>query len=384
MPTSLITVPILAILSIPLTAIASCTIFISTITLFLQLWFITFRLCSALLISLFTIPHSTSWSLLSFAVSEPTTPARRRSSDYSAFNESLIQYRGQSQSRPTLIRLGSSNPLESPESQDGPIHSFDSRYAHRPYLRKSIPYTHSSSFLGLTNGEEDRDFEGLGGWRCPPSSTKFPGYRSGRTTPSSANSVSDEADNIAWLSINSRLELPSQPLALRHSNNSNNAEASTSPVAPDSHLPWRRNSRVTISEAKDPKRAKSGHRHHQRSATTSMLAGYTAARSQYLRSPSLQPPHPHGPFRDQGIGVRSQSHTSLAEHWALHAGPLRASLNSRSTGNGYFALQPKELGSSSGAKTTSNTTPNEERKPARLVTASLGAMSQYLPSLGNR
>ncbi|KAL3461496.1 hypothetical protein BJX64DRAFT_260690 [Aspergillus heterothallicus] len=392
MPTSLITVPVLAIISIPLAVIASCTIFISTLTLFLQLAVIAFKLCSALLTNLFTIPHSTSWSLLSFTVSEPTTPARRRSLDYGTFNGFLAQHRGLSQPRPALSRLGSSNPLESPDTLEAPSHGFDSRYAHRPNLRKGLPYTQSSGFLGLINGEEDRDFEGLGGWRCPPSSTKSPGYRSGRTTPSPANSVSDEADEIAWLSINSRLELPSQPLTLRRSsisNHGNNADPSIS--APDSHLPWRKNSRITITEAKDPKRAKSqglgqgqSHRHHRRSATTSMLAGYTASRSPALRSPSLQPPQHQDQFRDQGIAVRSQSHTSLSEHWARNAGPLMSALNSASAGNSYFALQPKDAGSSSGAKTTSNTTPNEERKPARLLTAGLGTMSQYMPSLANR
>ncbi|KAL2822556.1 hypothetical protein BJX63DRAFT_427120 [Aspergillus granulosus] len=368
MPTSLITVPVLAILSIPLAFIASCTIFISTVTLFLQLSVIAFKLCSALLTNLFTIPQSTSWSLLSFTVSEPTTPARRRSSDYGALNGSLLQRRSQSRNRPILSRLGSSNLLESPESQDSPIHSFDSRYTHRPNLWKSLPYTQPSGFLGLINGEEDRDFEGLGGWRCPPSSTKCPGYRSGRTTPSSANSVSDEADDIAWLSMNSRLELPSQHLTLR---------------------PGSGNSGNSGNHAKDPKRIKlqdQGHRHHRRSATTSMLAGYTAARSQSLYSPSRQPPPHHDPFVDRGIAMRSWSHTSLSEHWARHAGQPTRTLDQGSDSNGYFALQLKDAGrSGSGAKTTSNTTPNEERKPARVVVATgLGAMSQYIPSLGSR
>ncbi|KAL3447958.1 hypothetical protein BJX65DRAFT_88309 [Aspergillus insuetus] len=414
MPTTLIALPVLALISIPLALIASFTIFISTITLYIQFSIICFKLCSALLTNLFTIPQSTSWSLLSFTVSEPTTPARRRSSDYGVFYGPLptqqIRGQAQKQSRPVLPRLGSSNPLESPESQEGSLqlHSFDSRFTHRPNLRKGLPFTQTSGFLGLTNGDEDRDFEGLGGWRCPPSSTRSPGYRSGRSTPSSGHSVSDEADETAWLSINSRLELPSQPLTLRHgSSNINNtqAETSTSTSTSDSHLPWRKNSRITISETKDRKRTKSqgqnlgqsqsqgSHRHHRRSATTSMLTGYTST----SRSPSMQLPRRHDPSWDQtgtsqgqGISVRSQSHTSLCEHWARHAVPLTSTLNPGVSGNGnpgYFALQPRgDSGSNSGARTTSNTTPNEERKPAsaRAVAAGLGAMSQFIPSLGGR
>ncbi|KAJ0422442.1 hypothetical protein BJY00DRAFT_280166 [Aspergillus carlsbadensis] len=403
MPTTLIALPVLTLISIPLALIASFTIFISTVTLYIQFSIIWFKLCSALLTNLFTIPHSTSWSLLSFTVSEPTTPARRRSSDYGVFHGPLStqQIRGQSQkqSRPTLPWLRSSTQLESPESQ-GPLqlHSFDTRYTHRPNLRKGLPYTQSSGFLGLTNGDEDRDFEGLGGWRCPPSLTRSPGYRSGRTTPSTTHSVSDEADETAWLSINSRLELPSQPLTLRHgsSNINTQAEPTASTTTSDSHLPWRKNSWITVSETRDRKRTKSqgqnlsqghghgGHRHHRRAATTSMLAGYTST----PRSPSLQPPRRHDPLWDQtsasqgqGISARSQSHTSLCEHWARHAVPLVRGHGN----NGYFALQPREdAEGNSGARTTSNTTPNEERKPARVVAAGLGAMSQFIPSLGGR
>ncbi|CEL09090.1 hypothetical protein ASPCAL12232 [Aspergillus calidoustus] len=411
MPTTLIALPLLALVSIPLALIASFTIFLSTVTLYIQFSIICFKLCSALLTNLFTIPQSTSWSLLSFTVSEPTTPARRRSSDYGVFHGPLlsqqIRAQGQKQSHPSLPRLGSSNPSESPESQESPLqlHSFDSRFTLRPNLRKGPPYTQTSGFLGLTNGDEDRDFEGLGGWRCPLSSTRSPGYRSGRTTPSSTHSASDEADETAWLSINSRLELPSQPLTLRHGSsnvNDTQAETTTPTSTSDTHLPRRKNSRVTIFETKDRKRTKSqgqnlaqghgSHRHHRRSATTSMLAGYTST----PRSPSLQPPRRHDPSWDQtstsqgqGISMRSQSHTSLCEHWARHAVPLTSTLNSglkNGNGNtGYFALQPQgDSGSNNGARTTSNTTPNEERKPARVVAAGLGAMSQFIPSLGGR
>ncbi|KAL2871087.1 uncharacterized protein BJX67DRAFT_343529 [Aspergillus lucknowensis] len=366
--TTLITLPFLALVSLPLAITALITIFFSTIALFLQLFFISIELCFALLTNLFTIPPSTSWSLLSLTGSEPTTPNRRRSSDH-GLPHSPVHFR--SQSRPTAFGLDTSNPLEGPEGQGGPPYSFDSRYPQRPSLQGHPHHTRSSGFLGLISGAEDRDFEGLGGWRCPPSSSKSPRHRSGRTTPSS-NSIGDEVDDIAWISMNSRLELPSQPLTLRRSSSAIGHNIYGEPSPTESHLPRRRPNRVTIPEIKDPKRSKSqsqGRRHHQRSATTSMLAGY-----------NLRSAHGQTAVQSGNMAARSQSHTAHSEHWGRHAGSLTDTLN---TGSGsYFALQPRSPGS--GAKTTSNTTPNEERKPPRGFAASLGPVSHYIPALGNR
>ncbi|KAL3478757.1 hypothetical protein BJX99DRAFT_256170 [Aspergillus californicus] len=381
---TLITLPLLALISIPLAITASITIFFSAIALYFQLLVVSIELCYALLTNLFTIPPSPSWSLLSFTVSAPNTPDRRRSSDY-GFLQSPLLYRGQSQpqgqiqSHPTIgPRMGSSN---SPDFQD----SDDTR---RPNLQRNKPFT---GFLSLISGQNDRDFEGLGGWRCPPSTTKSPGYRSGRTTPSPSNSVNDEADDMAWLSINSRLELPSQPLTLRHghrnsqSNSQNPKHIINNDPLIEPQLPWQRNSRASISAAPEPKRSKiQGQRHHRRSATTSLVSGFG------VRSPNsqvlvrLDPGLAQGQtVTNSGASLRSRSHTSLFDHYNSHAGPMKESLGSGGGSGGYFALQPKGLriDGGTGARTTTNTTPNEERRPARM---SIVSLAHYVPSLRNR
>ncbi|KAL4871598.1 hypothetical protein BDV12DRAFT_164040 [Aspergillus spectabilis] len=358
--TTLFTLPLLALISIPLVITASITIFFSAIAMFLQLSVITFELCYALLTNLFTIPPSSNWSLLSFTVSGPTTPDRRRSSDY-GFLHTPLAHRGQSRRPSPGPRMGNSNPLDYLDTQDTLFYTLDSRY-HRPHLQRNQSYTHPSGFLGLINGDEDRDFEGLGGWRCPQSYTKSPGYRSGGTTPTSSGGLSDEVDDMAWVSMNKRLELPS-PLALRHvSNSTHNLHVDASAEA---HLPKQKPSRVSISGAPDPKRTKS-QRHHRRSATTSILSG------------SGIPPTSHVQFRQhsrfghtsmqmKSESLRSRSHTSLSEHWGDDSGSMARGTTMNTGVGSYFALQPR--GPRSGAKTTSNTTPNEERKPVKITTA---------------
>jgi hypothetical protein len=358
--TTLFTLPLLALISIPLVIIASITIFFSAIALFLQLSVITFELCYALLTNLFTIPPSSNWSLLSFTVSGPTTPDRRRSSDY-GFLHTPLAHRGQSRSSPGPL-IGNSNPLDYLDSQDTLLYSLDSRYR-RPHLQRNQSYTHPSGFLGLINGDEDRDFEGLGGWRCPPSYTKSPGYRSGGTTPTSSEGLSDEVDDMAWVSMNKRLELPS-PLALRHGSNSThnlNGDASA-----EAHLPKQKPSRVSISGAIDPKRTKS-QRHHRRSATTSILSGSGISPSSHVQF-RQHSQFGHRSMQWKSESLRSKSHTSLPEHCGDDSGSVASGTTMNTGAGSYFALQPWSP-RSSGAKTTSNTTPNEERKPARITTA---------------
>ncbi|CBF74813.1 hypothetical protein AN4047.2 [Aspergillus nidulans FGSC A4] len=415
--TTLLTLPFLILISIPLVITAFITVFFSVAALSIQLAIISIELCYALVTNLFTIPPSPNWSLLSFSVSGPNTPVRRRSSDYSILRTPLASLRDQDQSqswsgRPTLgPRMGSSNPLI--DSQDAlPTMNLNHENKQRNSSTNTTHHKSSSGFFGLINGDEDRDFEGLGGWRCPPSYTKSPGYRSGHTTPSStkSNSISDEVDDIAWLSMNSRLELPSQhiPLMLRHSNHSNSAsmhtlaqathgsssggDASISPD-PQPHLPWRTRSSKnsigmpsTVSAVTDSKwsKNKGQKRHHRRSATTSALAlsgsvprlGMLSASQVYLRQAQNQ-------NQSQGLDScrgrtqtqmatqsrsdtsRSKSHTSLSEHWRQNQTTGFASMSSS------WARGPSPLSASggTGAQTTSNTTPNEERKPARIANA---------------
>ncbi|KAL4765723.1 uncharacterized protein BDW70DRAFT_146702 [Aspergillus foveolatus] len=435
---TLLTLPFLILISIPLIITAFITIFFSVVALSLQLAIISIELCYALVTNLFTIPPSPNWSLLSFSVSGPNTPVRRRSSDYSILHTPLaVRNQDQIQSwsgRPSLgPRMGSSNPLI--DSQDTlPTMNLKYENKQRNNSTNITQHKNSSGFFGLINGDEDRDFEGLGGWRCPPSYTKSPGYRSGHTTPSSSksNSISDEVDDIAWLSMNSRLELPSQhfPLMLRHSNHSNSAsmhnlaqathggssggDASISPD-PQPHLPWRTRSSKnsiggmpsTVSAVTDPKwsKNKGQKRHHRRSATTSALAlsgsvsrlGILSASQVHLRQAQNQNQYQgldscRGRTQTQmatqsrSDALRSKSHTSLSEHWRQNQTTGFASVSSS------WARGPNPLSASAGtgAQTTSNTTPNEERKPAKIATAAQEcggtrkAPAHQVHSLGSR
>ncbi|KAL4929482.1 uncharacterized protein BDV17DRAFT_290795 [Aspergillus undulatus] len=463
--TTLLTLPFLALISIPLVLTASITIILSAIALFVQLSVITIQLCYALLTNLFTVPPSTDWSLLSFSASVPNTPDRRYSSDFGILHTPLAFW-GQSQTRPSLgQRRGSSNPfLDSPDNQhqhhnaEVPPYSLENRHNQSFIHSHSHSHSHSSTnhrrtnsfhVLGLINGDEGRDFEGLGGWRCPPSYTKSPGYRSGRTTPSSSGGgVNDEIDDMAWCSMNSRLELPSQPLMLRHSasnhnlfyglGHGHNGDASKT----EAYLPRRKNSRASLSHAAagagpgDSMRGMNtnmnqGARHHRRSATTgtNLLTGSgsgsghgsiilrgispTTSTSQAgfglpnRQSQSQSQSHGSRPthqtaIQSRGDPLRSKSHISLSD-WAhqyhQHTGSIASSLSlsSASAGGSYFALQPMSASPDGGARTTTNTTPNEGRKPARIITnttslaqgASGGvgkaqAQHQDLPSLGSR
>lgn len=395
--TTLLTLPFLALISLPLAITASITVFFSALALYLQLGVIAIELCYALITNLFTIPPSPNWSLLSFNVSGHNTPNRRRSSDYGLLHKPLA-FRGQG--RPSLgPRMGSSNPfIESPDAKDLSPYPLETRY---PQLHNKAAHSQaqahkrtSPGFQGLINGDENRDFEGLGGWRCPPSYTKSPG----RTTPSSSNSLSDEIDDIAWLSMNSRLELPSQPSMLRRGSSSsthNLAHAygynTDGPAEP--YLPRRKSSRVGLSGsgysmATEPKRVGpgaggKGHRHHRRSATTSALSGPGAGAistfgpvpaNRLSTSPTSQahrqtPRHAQPAIQFTGEALRSKSHTSLSEHWGKGGGghaqhPVSRAGSVSSCGSDYFALQPM---STEVAPTTgnNNTTPKEERKPAR-------------------
>ncbi|KAI9931805.1 hypothetical protein MW887_010384 [Aspergillus wentii] len=270
---SFVTVPFLALLSVPLLLTAYITICFSVLALFIRLSIIYIELSYAIITNYFVIPTSSNSSLLTFAASEPTTPFRRRSSDHGSIvnhntntsshtlprTPSARQLRllvppgpgpgiiTNAKPRPALRRYNSSN-------SDGQGHrklhkrTRDARNNSNPCMIPSSATT--ASFLSLVSGDEGRDFEGVGGWRCPApasSSKSRSGHpsRSASLSPTSPSSPSpsdhaindEEADERAWLSINNRLELPSQPAQ---------------------------------QQVQQQQQQQRGRRHHQRSITTSM------------------------------------------------------------------------------------------------------------------
>lgn len=195
--TTLFVLPGLILISIPLLISAYITACFSVLALSFRVFIFYTEFCYAFITSYFVIPTPSNLSLLPFTPSEPTSPStrtpNRRSSECEHEAAPVISLPS-SVSTPKLAPIG------------------------RPGLGRSK----SAAFLGLVSGDEDRDFEGLGGWRCygagaGPMSVISGGQRgtaSGSTSSVSSgnqNDPDDDADERAWLSINNRLELPSPP-----------------------------------------------------------------------------------------------------------------------------------------------------------------------------
>ncbi|PYI06296.1 hypothetical protein BO78DRAFT_397249 [Aspergillus sclerotiicarbonarius CBS 121057] len=355
---TLLTLPLLTLISIPLALSACITICFSILALVLRLSLIYVELCLAIIANYFVIPTAANTSLLNFSASEPTTPAasttpKRRSIDHSIpglLPALAIHRRGypfpRTQSRP-LPRRTSSSTTTSSTSQDN-----NNNNNHTPH-RKHTPPRHPapSALLTLISGDEGRDFEGLGGWRC--ATTRYQGHLSGTASPS-PNNTTDEGDERAWLSINRRLELPSQPLSLR----------STSNLEPLETLPWRH--RQMASSTSPPGIGGSGShntstRHHHRSATTSLVSTSLSPKS------PLPDSHGRDPHR-RTISPSQQQHQqntlpctpSPVEKFPSAPPIVPQGSSPPEAGGGYFAFRPGSTASTSGS-----TTPVEERRSPR-------------------
>ncbi|RHZ63383.1 hypothetical protein CDV55_103815 [Aspergillus turcosus] len=376
---TLVTVPFLALVSVPLVLSAYITICLSVLTLFLRLFVIYVELCYAIVSNYFVITTSSKSSLLSFA-SEPTSPAasatpKRRSIDHgvavilshTSNHRQLAPFsRGHTRPAPARRRNSSNSSTGRPDGDYG-------RPVRREELRRNGLTTPPSALLTLISGDEGRDFEGVGGWRCPPSA-RSQGHLSRSASSSSKDSISDEADERAWLSINDRLELPSQPFPLRNH-----------PETADT-LPWRH--RQAASRSPDRVRQ----RHHHRSATTSLIPSQTRRAP---TSPSVSRSNRsefHLPaasgVRSGGISPRPQSQDALSLSTysdffrAMASAPQTHSqlhlLSSSEGAGGYFAFRPGNGPNSGGsaATTTGTTTPVEDRTTPR----SMGRFTAHYPT----
>ncbi|KAE8373132.1 hypothetical protein BDV26DRAFT_272727 [Aspergillus bertholletiae] len=359
--TTFFTLPFLALISIPLVISAYITICFSVLALFLRLSVIYIELCYALIANYFVIPTSNTSSLLNFAPSEPTTPLaattpKRRSLDYGRaihFSESgCLQSNpvSPSHSRPGRGQRRNSSHFENLNDQDSALHDIDGRRIRRGEHHQKGYYPSLRGFLGLISGDERRDFEGVGGWRCWASSSKVYGHHSQSVSSSSSNSVSEEADERAWLSINNRLELPSQPLGTRN------------PELSEHSLPWRH--RQILASPDD------SHGHHHRSATTSVLSSLNPRTPNSLSlSLSVRPDNPvYGP-RSRAVSPHSQTRQSAGDIPSVmlsssHTNNYVAS-PADDTG-GYFSLRPNS-GVSSRVTTPGCTTPIEENQSPRAM-----------------
>ncbi|PYH79932.1 hypothetical protein BO82DRAFT_355928 [Aspergillus uvarum CBS 121591] len=323
----LLTLPFLAIISIPLVISAWITISLSLLALALRLLIIYLELCFAIIANFFVIPTATNISLLNLSASEPSTPAsstpKRHSIDhgttrpppptltvhqhqhhhhpYHHHSHHLARSlaRAQNTKRPNHATRTNSASTSSDDQQDYNISP--ARLCKEPSQRNGhVPASAAAAaagLLGLISGDSGRDFEGLGGWRSPPppppsTSTyhHLSGTHSPTTTPNgllrddnshNRNDDTDGEDERAWLSINQRLELPSQPLTLR-------SNSSTSELVEPSF--WR--PRRPSQEQHPPPPTHHGgdrHRHHHRSATTSSLQVSKLSTSSLFLSLSSRP-----------------------------------------------------------------------------------------------
>jgi hypothetical protein len=375
---TLLTVPFLALVSVPLVLSAYITICLSVLTLSLRLFVIYVELCYAVVSNYFVITTSSKSSLLSFA-SEPASPVasatpKRRSIDHGVTvilphqsNHRQLAPFSRGHTHPAAARRRTSS-----NSSTGRPDGDYSRPVRREELRRNGLTTPPSALLTLISGDKGRDFEGVGGWRCPPSA-RSQGHLSRSASSSSKDSISDEADERAWLSINDRLELPSQPFPLRN-------HPETADI-----LPWRHRQAASRS----PDRARQ--RHHHRSATTSLIPSQTRRApispsvSRSNRS-EFHLPTASG-VRSGGILPRPQSQDALSlstysEFFrAMASAPQTNSqlhLSSSSEGaGGYFAFRPSNGPNSSGsAATTGTTTPVEDRTTPR----SMGRFMAHYPT----
>ncbi|KAL4887924.1 hypothetical protein BDV59DRAFT_156942 [Aspergillus ambiguus] len=367
--TSTIYFPFMVLFSIPLAFTAYVTVCVSTLVVFARLSLISIELVRELFYALvsknFIVPKPDSSSLFNFASSEPTTPLvtttpKRRSGDYGApyLPTTPASQHGWSRSHP--FRRTSSMSSEGVVDPDHFFYTHDITGRPSPWdeARRPTPVS-SAAFQGFISGDEDRDFEGLGGWRCRPSipprrhtansNPLPPSAASSDRSPTDdagdddANNDEDDPDERAWLSINRRLELPSQPLSHRNSRTELSEHA----------LPWRHRQMPPESPTL---------RRHNRSATTSMLV--SLARRERPVSPSGVSLSMTPGASPHSSALSPRSHSQGPSPVVVPTIDSQLSLSVERNGE-YFAAPSGGSDVASSAVSSGDTTPVEERRHSR-------------------
>ncbi|KAJ5364056.1 uncharacterized protein N7496_009769 [Penicillium cataractarum] len=376
--TTLVALPILGLVSIPLIISAWITISLALITLLVRFSVVYLEVGYGLVVSFFTIPTSSS-SFLPFAASEPVTPAAGNSRRNSAHG---------------LIQSRKNNDDSLLSGAFTAIHDDPTRHKKKSYARSMIEAHHlpNTQFLGLpVSGDERRDFEGVGGWRSYRNPSHISRPRTSHSahektfsspSSSSAHSINGEvevendvdADELAWLSLNYRLELPSQVVTLGAGSNAASAINSPSNVDFDTHnggsfqaLASSTPARFHQTNTQNQHQHRPGQRHHHRSHTTSALTTFERRTGGGLSialstrpdqtSRALSPsasrvapfmtPQPYSPVQTRpstrmlpvSNGTHSNAYLSSSADGAS-SGFLASSGGSFGSGSGgYFALQ---------------------------------------------
>ncbi|KAJ5893767.1 hypothetical protein N7495_005458 [Penicillium taxi] len=333
-----------------------------------------------MVVSFFTLPVITS-SFLVFTPSKPNTPATGNSRRNSAH----------AQTQPVR-----GNDLLASWGING--HHDDKKRKKKIYARSMV----EAHDLPVSVNER-RDFEGVGGWR-PYTNASRPELRgtkslrgrdSRSTSTSSVYSTNIDDDDHAWLSLNQRLELPSQVVTIGGSNNPENVESLHNfrfhDLTPTSSHVYH---------------TQTPHKHHHRSHTTSSLNTNNQGTSPSLSIAVSNRPdckglsHPTSPvaFRAPFITPQPQSQAQTRPHAqnlcpSQYNSHMSCSLDgvSSSFGNGsnsgYFAhpdsaLFAVESPSSSPCTTPDTATSNEDRDASPLQITRL--MAHYFTSVRSR
>ncbi|GAD92733.1 hypothetical protein AOR_1_1706154 [Paecilomyces variotii No. 5] len=355
---SIFLVPFLVLISIPLLFSACITICFSVVTLSLRVFVVYLELLYAIVTNFFAFPTSSS-SLLN--LSGATTPNFSRSKGLKGSSTSLESFLQSSEFTRRLqspLSRRSANKLQQGGatlvSEDDIVRDYHlqlSSNTRRQSYYRSVGFS-PGGFLGLTTGDENRDFEGLGGWRSLPSA-------------GGSQSLDDDPDERAWLSMNNRLELPSRLPFLDNSGSDMLADAG-------------------------------GAKHHRRSATTSALTNdreaSAAGASGNVRNASiststvnLRPQHSSPNLVPEGLHS-SASRTSLASQASLPK-PNMSRPRGRFTtspefhsGDGYFALR-RPRSNSKPSKAGGSTTP---RTADERATMNIGLSISHYPTSPDR
>lgn len=359
--------PFLALISVPLLISACITICFSVLALSLRVFVVYLKLLYSVITNFSAFPISSS-SLLNLSASGSGTPSISRtrgvkqgplSSDILLHPSDDFYYRLQA---PLNRRTGhklqeESDPLISEDDIVRDYHRQISSNTKRQSYHPSVTLS-PGGFLGLTTGDENRDFEGLGGWRSLPSTA-------------ASHGINDDTDERAWLSINHRLELPSRLPSM----GSSTSDASIMDIFDDTGTP----------------------KHYKRSVTNPTLMDdhNTGVKvpSANMQSPSnstssvIHRPQFSSPNTVPGVLSASMSRassTTTASFPKPNISKTRGHLTSSPevhSGDGYFALR-RPRSSSRTSNTGGSTTPRgAEERPNMNIGLSI---SHYPSSPGRR
>lgn len=202
--------PLLFLFSVPLFIFGVITVSCAFAALFIRVSLVYIELSLALARNyILAVPDPSSSLNLQVSGEAPSSPSR----SYARGIRRTHQYNRPLKSART-ISPGRNVPDQayrrrrsagSAEGSTKPRRGSEQSHQHRASLPLPSTSPLPTAFYALTSGDQNRDFEGVGGWR-----TEFP-TKDKQKARSSPPTPGDDKDDSAWTSFNRRLELPSIP-----------------------------------------------------------------------------------------------------------------------------------------------------------------------------